>query len=58
MVHLKVGIVLDRALLNMPFLARVDIAIEPGEIVDFIGLYLNNKLRRREAVRDGRSHCP
>jgi len=38
MVHLKVEIVLDCALLDMPFLARVD--IEPGEIVDFIGLYI------------------
>ncbi|OAX38041.1 hypothetical protein K503DRAFT_856970 [Rhizopogon vinicolor AM-OR11-026] len=49
--HLKVGIVLDSALLenprvgfDMPFLARVDIAIEPSEILDFIGLYLNNRL--------------
>jgi hypothetical protein len=40
MVHLKVGVVLDCALLDMPFLARVDIAIEPSEIVDFIGLYI------------------
>ncbi|KAG1727508.1 hypothetical protein EDB19DRAFT_2042822 [Suillus lakei] len=47
---LKVGIIFDCGLLDnprigfdVPFVARVDIAIEPSNILDFIGLYLDDK---------------
>lgn len=47
---LKVGVVIDYGLLDnprigfdVPFGVRVDIAIEPSNIVDFVGLYFDNK---------------
>lgn len=50
MAHLSVGIVYECGLLenprigfDLPFLARVDIAIEPSEIHDFIRLYVNEE---------------
>jgi hypothetical protein len=50
MMFLKVAIIYDCGLLdnpqlgfNVPFMARVDIAIEPTDILDFAGLYLNNR---------------
>ncbi|KAG2031622.1 hypothetical protein BDR03DRAFT_972191 [Suillus americanus] len=46
---LKVGIVIDCGLIDnprigfdVPFGVRVDIAIEPSDILDFVGLYFNN----------------
>ncbi|KAG2134485.1 hypothetical protein DEU56DRAFT_913672 [Suillus clintonianus] len=50
MMYLKVAIIYDCGLLDnprlgfdIPFMARVDIAIEPTEILDFAALYLNNR---------------
>ncbi|KAG1842687.1 hypothetical protein C8R48DRAFT_737374 [Suillus tomentosus] len=50
MMFLKVAIIYDCGLLDnsrlgfdVPFMARVDIAIEPTDILDFAGLYLNNR---------------
>lgn len=50
MMYLKVAIIYDCDLLDnprlgfdVPFMARVDIAIEPTDILDFAGLYLNNR---------------
>ncbi|KAG1726005.1 uncharacterized protein EDB91DRAFT_78128 [Suillus paluster] len=50
MSYLKIGIIFDCGLLDnprigfdMPFMARVDIAVEPSDILDFVGLYLNDK---------------
>jgi len=47
---LKVSIIFDCGLLDnhrigfdVPFMARVDIGIEPSDILDFIGLYLDDK---------------
>lgn len=47
---LKVGVVIDCGLIDnprigfdVPFGVRVDIAIEPSDILDFVGLYFNNK---------------
>jgi hypothetical protein len=48
--YLKVGIVFVCGLLDnprigfdTPFLARVEIAIEPSDVLNFVGLYLNDK---------------
>ncbi|KAG2153415.1 hypothetical protein DEU56DRAFT_977093 [Suillus clintonianus] len=48
--YLKIGIIFDCGLLDkpgigfdVPFVARVDIGIEPSDILDFIGLYLDDK---------------
>ncbi|KAG1778227.1 hypothetical protein EV702DRAFT_1094802 [Suillus placidus] len=50
MMFLKVAIIYDCGLLDnprlgfdVPFMARVDIAIEPTDILDFAGLYLNTR---------------
>lgn len=50
MMFLKVAIIYDCGLLDnpklgfdVPFMARVDMAIEPTDILDFAGLYLNNR---------------
>ncbi|KAG1725995.1 uncharacterized protein EDB91DRAFT_77823 [Suillus paluster] len=47
--YLEVGIIFECGLLDnprmgldVPFMARVHIAIEPSDILDFVGLYLNN----------------
>ncbi|KAG1778944.1 hypothetical protein EV702DRAFT_1195956 [Suillus placidus] len=55
MMYLKVGIVLDCNLLNdprigfeVPFVARVDIAFEPSDIFDFVGLYFDDKVVREK----------
>jgi hypothetical protein len=47
---LKVGVSIDCGLIDnprigfdVPFGVRVDIAIEPSDILDFVGLYFNNK---------------
>ncbi|KAG2067527.1 hypothetical protein BDR04DRAFT_844811 [Suillus decipiens] len=47
---LKIGVVIDCGLLDnprigfdVPFGVRVDIAIEPSNILDFVGLYFDNK---------------
>ncbi|KAG2105431.1 hypothetical protein BD769DRAFT_1643404, partial [Suillus cothurnatus] len=49
---LKDGVVIDCGLINIdnprigfdvPFGVRIDIAIEPNNILDFIGLYFNNR---------------
>jgi hypothetical protein len=55
MMYLKVAIVLDCDLLNdprigieVPFVARVDIAFEPSDIFDFVGLYFNDKVVREK----------
>ncbi|KAG2139236.1 hypothetical protein DEU56DRAFT_323939 [Suillus clintonianus] len=48
--YLKIGILFDCGLLDnprigfdVPFMARVDIAVEPSDILDFTRLYLNDK---------------
>ncbi|KAG1879862.1 hypothetical protein F4604DRAFT_1752103 [Suillus subluteus] len=48
--YLKISIIIDCGLLDnlaigfdVPFIARVDIGIEPSNILDFIGLYLDDK---------------
>ncbi|KAG2139242.1 hypothetical protein DEU56DRAFT_755559 [Suillus clintonianus] len=48
--YLKIATIFDCGLLDnprigfdVPFVARVDIAIEPSDILDFIGLYLDDK---------------
>ncbi|KAG1871850.1 hypothetical protein DFJ58DRAFT_762582, partial [Suillus subalutaceus] len=48
--YLKVSIIIDCGLLDnlgigfdVPFIARVDIGIEPSDILDFIGLYLDDR---------------
>ncbi|KAG2067525.1 hypothetical protein BDR04DRAFT_1104946 [Suillus decipiens] len=50
MAFLKVGVAIDCGLLDnarigfdVPFGVRVDIAIEPSNILDFVGLYFDNK---------------
>ncbi|KAG2039306.1 hypothetical protein BDR03DRAFT_1090739 [Suillus americanus] len=50
MTFLKIGIIFDCGLFDnprigfdVPFMARVDIAVEPSDILDFIGLYLNDE---------------
>ncbi|KAG2141434.1 uncharacterized protein EDB93DRAFT_635445 [Suillus bovinus] len=55
MMYLKAAIVLDCNLLNnprvgfeLPFLARVDIAFEPSDIFDFVGLYFDDKIVREK----------
>ncbi|KIK48627.1 hypothetical protein CY34DRAFT_798148 [Suillus luteus UH-Slu-Lm8-n1] len=55
MMYLKVAIVLDCDLLNnprigfeVPFVARVDIAFEPSDIFDFVGLYFDDKVVREK----------
>ncbi|KAG2340527.1 hypothetical protein BDR05DRAFT_1061530 [Suillus weaverae] len=55
MMYLKVAIVLDCNLLNdprigfeVPFVARVDIALEPSDIFDFVGLYFDDKVVREK----------
>ncbi|KAG0692696.1 hypothetical protein DFH29DRAFT_471778 [Suillus ampliporus] len=47
--YLAVGIIFDCGLLknprigfDVPFMARVDIAIEPSDFLDFVGLYVND----------------
>lgn len=55
MMYLKVAIVLDCNLLNnprigfeLPFVAHVDIALEPSDIFDFVGLYFDDKVVREK----------
>jgi hypothetical protein len=55
MMYLKVAIVLDCNLLNnprigfeVPFVARVDIAFEPSDVFDFVGLYFDDKAVREK----------
>ncbi|OAX38042.1 hypothetical protein K503DRAFT_188332 [Rhizopogon vinicolor AM-OR11-026] len=51
MAFIRIGVIFDCGLLDnpqrlgfdMPFMARVDFAIEPSEILDFSGLYLNDR---------------
>ncbi|KAG1782373.1 hypothetical protein EV702DRAFT_378204 [Suillus placidus] len=54
---LKVGVVIDCGLIDnprigfdVPFGVRVDIAIEPSDILDFVGLYFNNKLVKEKLL--------
>lgn len=55
MMYLKVAIVLDCNLLNnprigfeVPFVARVEIAFEPSDIFDFVGLYFDDRFVREK----------
>ncbi|KAG1727513.1 hypothetical protein EDB19DRAFT_196506 [Suillus lakei] len=50
MAYLKIGIVFDCSLFDnprigfdVPFMARVDIAVEPSDFLDFMSLYLNDE---------------
>ncbi|KAG1767628.1 hypothetical protein EDD22DRAFT_874672 [Suillus occidentalis] len=50
MTYLKIGIIFDCGLFDnprigfdVPFMARVDVAVEPSDILDFVGLYLNDE---------------
>jgi len=60
---LEVGAVIDCDLIDnprigfdVPFGVRIDIAIEPSNVLDFIGLYFNNKSPGEKLQGAGQCH--
>jgi hypothetical protein len=61
---LEIGVSIDCGLIDnarigfdVPFGVRVDIAIEPSDIQDFVKLYFDDSICWGEASRDGAGQC-